>query len=64
MLKMAREMIQSFKNSGRQTKYFILMCAIYSIAMIWSTVQSYVRLVYSRSDIKKPIVIEIPPHTP
>ena len=52
--------IRSFKNSNRQTKFFILMWAIYMIALAWTTIQAYARLAYSRSDLKPPIVIHIP----
>lgn len=44
---------RQFMSSGRQTKYFILTIAIYMIAIVWSTVQAYARLQYSRSDIAK-----------
>lgn len=55
--------VKSFKNSGRQTKYFILFTIIYMVAMIWTTAQAYARLYYSRSDMQKPIVIQEPPQT-
>lgn len=51
--------IKRFKNSSRQTKIFILMGALYMIAMIWTTVQAYARLNYSRSDAPS-IVIQTP----
>jgi len=53
--------IRSFKNSNRQTKFFILMGAIYMLALVWTTFQAYARLTYSRSDLNPPIVIHIPP---
>lgn len=55
------KLVKAFIHSGRQTKYFILFCAIYMIAMIWTTLQAYARLQYSRSDdIKSPIIIQAP----
>ncbi len=51
--------IKRFKNANRQTKIFILMGALYIIAMVWTTVQAYARLNYSRSDVH-PIVIQTP----
>ncbi len=48
---------QKFINSNRQTKWFILTIAIYMIAILWTTVQAYARLEYSRSYISKPIII-------
>lgn len=52
--------LKVFKNSHRQTKFFVLMIAIYMVAMAWTTIQSYMRLVYSRSDVSTPIIIKIP----
>lgn len=52
--------IRSFKNSNRQTKFFIFMWAIYIAALAWTTVQSYARLAYSRSDLESPTIIHIP----
>jgi hypothetical protein len=52
--------LKRFKDAHRQTKFFILMWAIYMIAMIWTTVQAYARLTYSRSDLTPPIVIKVP----
>lgn len=51
-------LIRRFKESNRQTKYFILTWAIYIIALIWSTLHAYARLEYSRSDAAKTIVIQ------
>jgi len=53
--------LKLFKNAHRQTKFFILMWAIYLLALAWTTVQAYARLAYSRSDLQPPIVINIPP---
>lgn len=53
-------MLKRFKNSHRQTKFFIFMWAIYMIAIAWTTVQAYARLSYSRSDLTPPIIITIP----
>lgn len=55
--------LSKFKNANRQTKVFIFMGALYIIAMVWTTVQAYARLNYSRSDIVKPIVIQTPDQT-
>lgn len=55
--------IKSFKDSNRQTKFFIFMGAIYLLALGWTTVQAYARLTYSRSDLNPPIIIHIPPQT-
>lgn len=52
--------IRALINSHRQTKFFILMIAIYMIALAWTTIQAYARLAYSRSDLQAPIVITIP----
>lgn len=52
--------LQIFKNSHRQTKFFIFMWVIYMIAIAWTTIQAYARLAYSRSDLVPPIVIKIP----
>jgi hypothetical protein len=49
------EVWRKFKESHRQTKYFVLMYVIYLAALIWTTVQAYARLEYSRSDAKKNI---------
>ena len=50
--------IKMFKASDRQTKYFIFTLVLYMAAMIWTTVQAYARLEYSRSDTSKPILIQ------
>ncbi len=44
--------LKALKDSNRQTKYFIFMVLIYLIAIVWTTVQSYARLEYSRSNEK------------
>lgn len=49
--------IKSFKDSNRQTKFFIFMIAVYMIALAWTTIQAYARLEYSRSGEARPIVI-------
>lgn len=36
------------------------MAFIYLGIMIWTTVQAYARLSYSRSDVVKPIMIQTP----
>ena len=53
-----RQAISSFISSNWQTKIFIMMSAVYMIALLWTTVQAYVRLEYNRSDFKKPIMIQ------
>lgn len=50
--------INQFKSASRQTKYFILTLLLYMIAMIWTTVQAYARLEYSRSDMAKQSYVE------
>lgn len=52
--------VVKFINANWQTKLFVINLAIYAVALIWTTVQSYARLEYSRSDFKKPIIIDIP----
>ena len=49
--------LKKFKKSNRQTKFFILMAIIYLSAVLWTTVQAFSRLSYSRSDAVKPIII-------
>jgi hypothetical protein len=53
------ETIKMFKQSNRQTKFFIFMCALYTLALIWTTVQAYARLEYSRSNEQKSIQVLI-----
>lgn len=54
--------LKKFKESHRQTKFFIITLAIYMLAMIWTTIQAYARLEYSRSgDQAKPIIIQTQP---
>ena len=55
---MMTELIKKFNTANKQTKYIILMAAIYIVALIWSTLQAYARLEYSRSDRQKTIVIQ------
>ena len=54
-----RQFIETwFIKSDRQTKYLILMLLIYMTALIWTTLQSFARLEYSRSDAPPtPIII-------
>jgi len=54
-------MLNMFRNAHPHTKAFIFMIALYMVAIGWTTVQSYARLTYSRSDISHPRVIYIPP---
>lgn len=51
--------LKKFDKAHRQTKFFVFTFLIYMIAMVWTTIQAYGRLVYSRSDA--PVTIEIPP---
>lgn len=55
--------IRRFKNAKPQTKLFIFMGIMYGAAMLWTTVQAYARLAYSRSDVSSPIVIQTNDHT-
>lgn len=50
--------IKMFKDANRQTKYFIFTLLLYALALLWTTVQAYARLEYSRSDVSKPILIK------
>jgi hypothetical protein len=49
--------IKIFKNSHRQTKFFVFTLLLYMIALIWTTLQAYARLEYSRTDMSKTIII-------
>jgi hypothetical protein len=53
--------LKMFKESNRQTKFFIFTLAIYMIAIFWTTIQAYARLEYSRTGNSQPIVIHIQP---
>lgn len=51
--------MKTFKGSHPQTKFFIFNLAIYMIAIIWTTIQAYARLEYSRTGVpNKPIIIQ------
>ncbi len=56
-----KQVIKMFIESNRQTKFFIFMVALYLLAILWTTIQAYARLEYSRSDISKPIMIHMQP---
>ena len=56
-----KEMIKTLRLFSWQTLFFLLTMAIYMIALFWTTIQAFLRLEYSRTDMSKPIVIEIPP---
>jgi hypothetical protein len=43
--------IKQYRSSSAQTKYFILTWIVYAIAIIWTTVQAYARLEYSRTSL-------------
>ena len=53
-------LFKKFLNARKQTKFFILMTAIYLLALVWTTIQSYARIYYGRTEIGAPIVIQIP----
>ncbi len=53
--------LKMFKEARLQTKLFILTFALYMIAILWTTVQAYARLEYSRSDEHNSTVIYIHP---
>ncbi|WP_068470211.1 hypothetical protein [Candidatus Protochlamydia phocaeensis] len=56
-----KQAIKALKGSSRQTKFFIFMWALYMLALIWTTVQAYARLEYSRSGTPpKSIIIQTP----
>lgn len=55
------EIFLNLIRSEKQTKFFVFMLALYTVALIWTTVQSYARLEYSRSDRLKPIIIQAAP---
>ena len=52
--------IKMFKKSHPQTKFFIFNWVIYMIAIIWTTIQAYARLEYSRTGSSNPIIIQVP----
>ena len=56
----ARQICGALKRMHWQTKFFIANLLLYMIALGWTTIQSYVRLAYNRSDIVEPIIIKIP----
>ena len=53
-----RAILKKFRQINRQTKLFIFMAFIYLAALLWTTLQAYSRLGYSRSDAVKPIIIQ------
>jgi len=55
-----KEALVKFFKSNWQTKLFVLNMFIYAAALVWTTFQAYTRLEYSRSDLRKPIIIEVP----
>ncbi len=50
--------IKQYNAAKPQTKYFILTWIVYSIAIIWTSVQAYARLEYSRTQFQAPSGIE------
>lgn len=44
-----RQALKSLFAADLQTFFFILTTAIYIIAILWTTIQSYARLEYSRT---------------
>lgn len=55
-----RRAIQMLRKAHPQTLFFIFTIALYMVAIAWTTVQSYARLTYSRSDVAAQKVIYIP----
>lgn len=55
-----KEAVLQFKQKNWQMILFYVNVAIYFGALVWTTVQAYARLEYSRSDYKKPIIIQVP----
>ncbi len=53
-----RQMLKAFRNSHLQTKLFVLTLLLYMIALVWTTLQAYARLEYSRTGYTNPIVIK------
>jgi hypothetical protein len=56
--------LKSFKQAHYHTKIFILMGVIYMLALMWTTSQAFLRLIYGHSDLHSPTVIQIPPQKP
>jgi hypothetical protein len=54
-----KEAFLAFIKSNWQLKLFYFNVALYIGALIWTTLQAYARLEYSRSDYKKPIIIQV-----
>ncbi len=55
------KMLNMFIKAHSQTKFFIFMFVLYMGAIVWTTIQAYARLEYSRSDFPKPIIIQTQP---
>lgn len=53
-----RQILRAFKNSHPQTKLFVLTLILYIVALVWTTLQAYARLEYSRTGYTAPIVIK------
>lgn len=54
-------MFDTLKNlflARRQTIYYIIMFVIYAVVIIWTTLQSYARLEYSRTGSPEQIQIQ------
>lgn len=49
--------LKTFKDAHPQTKFFIFTVVLYMAAILWTTLQAYARLEYSRTGTSKPIVI-------
>jgi hypothetical protein len=50
--------IKMFLSSNKQTKYFVFTLVLYMVALIWTTIQAYARLDYSRTGTSQPILIQ------
>lgn len=55
-----KQAFDSWKNLSWQTWWLILTLALYGLALLWTTVQSYARLEYSRTQL--PSTNEEQPH--
>lgn len=52
------QIFSRMKNMHPQTFFFILMAVIYGSALVWTTVQSYIRPESGPDGRDKPIVIQ------
>lgn len=54
-----RQTLTLFKRAHWQTKCFVIVFAIYLLALGWTTIQCYARITYDR-DFTPPTIIKIP----